>query len=101
MKFNKRVDTLSYPFVDTLYFNQKLEGQYDHIYVTFVAIAGEDKEDLWEDNNELFMVIPLPYSEACSNQALDLMKTQLLNHVQQLEDEALLGFIRRKLELEN
>ncbi len=101
MKFNKRVDTLSYPFVDTLYFNKKLEGQYDHIYVTFVAIAGEDKEDVWEDNNELFIVIPLPYSEACSNQALEVMKTHLLDHIQQLQDEALTVYIKQNLDIAN
>lgn len=93
MKFNKRVDTGSYPFVDTSYFNDLLKDDYHNVYVTFVAIEGDNKEDVWEADGDLFVRIPLTYEQACSFEAEELMKNKLLDKFSDLDDIDMLMYV--------
>lgn len=101
MLFNKRTDNHTDLLVDTQYFNEALNGTDDHIYVTFIALEGENEPEAWEDNEECFLMIPLPYEEITAENALVIMKTELLNRLELLtwlDYEDIRAFVEEALE---
>ncbi|MEZ5038492.1 MAG: hypothetical protein R2828_01310 [Saprospiraceae bacterium] len=86
MQFNKRVDLLSNKYVDTSFFNSRLNGLYDNVYITFVAIKDDNKQDAWEDQGDSFLRIALPYEAVVGDSNVkSLMIDYLMSSLPALE----------------
>ena len=84
MLFNKRTDEYTDPLVDTQYFNEALNGTDDHVYVTFIALEEQSEPEAWEEEEESFLMVPLPYSDLTAENAREIMKIQLLQKLELL-----------------
>lgn len=84
MLFNKRTDEHSDPLVDTQYFNEALNGMDDHVFVTFIALEEKSEPEAWEEEEESFLMVPLPYDELTAENAREMMKTQLIKQLELL-----------------
>lgn len=59
MKFNRKVSHNTIEQVQLEPFNV-LKGQYDNVYITFVAHPKEKETEAWEDNGDSFLWLVLP-----------------------------------------
>ena len=79
MQFNKRVDLTTYPIVDTDFFDQHLEDVGgENLYVTFVAVNVDDATEAWQEEEDSFLWLVLPYEKVLQENPIQLMKEYLI-----------------------
>lgn len=101
MQFNKRVDLVTNPAIDTSYFNTLLEGiGGDQLYVTFVAVNDGDTTEVWQEQEESFLWLVLPYDRIVTEDPIPIMKQYLLESLlllHWLDVESLQGQVAQKI----
>lgn len=96
MKTSRRTDIETEPLFDIRFINEKLEGQYDHIY--FILSTLEDEPtDAWEDQGDSFLLIHLP-KEQVMNASIDYKEAILSNlpKLSWLRSEELVDYIEER-----
>lgn len=79
MQFNKRVDLVTHPIVDSRYFNTRLEDVGgENLYVTFVAVNDDDATEAWQEEEDSFLWLVLPYEKVLQENPIQLMKKYLI-----------------------
>ena len=96
MKVSRRTDIDTAPQFDIRFINEKLEGQYDHIY--FILSTLEDEPtDAWEDQGDSFLLIHLP-KEQVMDASIDY-KAAIVSNLPKLSwlpSEELLAYINER-----
>ena len=96
MKINRRVDLSSNDALDVRFLEERLQGEYDNVYITFSTI---DKEsEAWVDQGDSFLSIVLKPEDVVEKQ-VDFRQT-ILDHIPLLtwlDQRALQKYVELKM----
>lgn len=97
MKIGKRVNLATNDILDLRFLADTLQGQYDHVYITFTTI--EEKADAWQEGGDFFLHIPLPPNAVMDGEPIDFRK-KIIEHLPMLKNanyQELIAYIKQRM----
>lgn len=96
MQIRRRTDITTDPHFDVRFIQEKLQGEYDNVYIIFSTLDNEST-DAWEEEGDSFLLIRLPKEEV-QNGSIDY-RSAILEHLpllSWLDEEALLKYVTER-----